>query len=197
MSYQTPYPTDLPGLDEARLLAIQARIVEALPDLNAALNRDGQTPLTFTEAQVVLGDPETVTRSLLCVTGGGRHEGLDAEIEGAFLPRSDRSGFRVRFFTPLHVYIGPKDLLTEDPLRYAQTRELALARICDHLRKRVFNSQQGAVLPLASQELTTAPDFDTLNDGHIAQITKGRAAKGPGATLAVYAATLLHVGWIA
>jgi hypothetical protein len=74
---------------------------------------------------------------------------------------------------------------------------VARARICGHLRKRVFNSQQGVTIQLASQELTSGLDFDQLKDAHITAIKKGEFPKGADGAIMVVGAHLLHTGWIA
>jgi hypothetical protein len=200
MPYVTPYSTALPDLDEARLFAIQTMIVASLTDLNTALGRDGLAGgLQIAASQVILGNPNLVPQSLICIVGGGKEDATDMEIvgRGGFMPRSDKSGYMHTLYTNIYVYIGSEELLTDDPIAYVQFREVARARICGHIRKRVFNSLQGVLIQLASQELTTGADCDQLKDAHISSIKKGEFPKGPGGDISIYGAHLLHQGWIA
>lgn len=192
MPYSTNYPVDLPGLGEARLDAIQQRIIESLDDLNAALNRDAKSPLTFAPEDVIQGDPETVTKSLICIVGGGKQDGTDMGVAGRFIPRGDCSGYEETIATNVYVYIGPNDMRTDGANAYVQYRETARQRIVDHLRKRVFNCAGGAAIPLSSKEHVTGPDTDTLHDGMVTEILMGLVAKGPGGAFNVWCAHLIH-----
>lgn len=193
----TNYPTNLPGLDEARLIAIQALIVASLSDLNAALARDAQTPLVWTAAQVVLGDPETLTTSLVCVTGGGAKDATDMEAEPYFLGGvSEYEGYKETLYTNVYVYVHPDALPNADALAQVKARELTLARCADHLRKRVFNAKANATITLTSQEYSLSPDFDTLVGCYAKTIFKGRATKSFAGFASVPTAHLMHVGHI-
>jgi len=192
MPYSTNYPVDKPGIGEARLDAIQALIIASLDDLNAALNRDARSPLTFAPEDVIQGDPETVTKSLICIVGGGKQDGTDMGIIGRSIPRGDCSGYQETVSTNIYVYIGPNDMRTDGALGYVAYRETARQRIVDHLRHRVFNCRNGSAIPLASQEHTTDPDTDTLHDGMVVDVLMGLVPKGPGGTFNVWCAQLLH-----
>lgn len=199
MPYVNPYSTSLPGIDEARLLALQAMIVASLTDLNSALNRDSLSPMTLQSSQIILGDPEALDTSLICIVGGGKHDATDMEIEGLFMPRQNTSGRKVTLFTNMYVYLHPNEMhpANDDPLQHVAYREMARARICDHIRYRVFNAAQGAVIQLTSQEFTSGGEFDTLKDCHIKQIAKGMTPKNAGGVQMVCSAHLMHCGYIA
>ncbi len=201
MPYITPYAATLPTLEEARLWAIQAMIVASLSDLNTSLAQTGMPssmPLSLTSDDVVLGDPETVLRTLICVVGGGNQDAKDMEIEpDYFKPRNDKAGPKETIYTNIYCYIGHNDLLASDPLQYVQYREIALARIRGHLRKRVFNSAQGATINLQSQEHTSGSDFDQLKNCHIRAIYQGKVPKMGGKLEVVWSSHLVHTGWIA
>jgi hypothetical protein len=197
MPYTNNYPTDMPGIGEARLDALQALIIASLPDLNAALARDGKSPLSFAPEQVIQGDPETVTGSLICLVGGGKQDGTDLEVEGRFIPRGDCSGYQETVSTNIYVYIGPNDMRTDDLLAYVQYRETTRQRVVDHLRKRVFNCAAGASIVLSSREHTTSPDFDTLHDGMAHAVYMGLVSKGSAGSFNVWCAHLVHEGRLA
>ena len=199
MPYTTPYTTSLPDIDEARLLAIQTMIVASLADLNTALARDTLAGnLQLTSSQVVLGNPNLVPSTVIGIVGGGKDDATDMDMveKDGFMPRTDKSGYVHWLYTNIYVYIGSEDLLTDDPVAYVSYREIARARICGHLRKRVFNSLQGVLITLASQEFTSGSDYDQMKDAHICCIKKGEFPKGPAGEIMVYGAHLLHKAWI-
>lgn len=200
MPYTNPYDTSLPGLGEARLLAIQAMIVASLSDLNVALNRDGLTPMTLQASQVVRGDPVKVPSSLICVVGGGERDGTDMQAEdGYFIPRTDGAGEHYTIFTNIYIFLHPDEMATDDPVLYVQRHTDALQRICDHLRKRVFNSAQGSEIVLASQEFghLNPAGFDVLYKTYVRDVWCGMAEKNFGNSMVGYAAHLTHVAEIA
>ena len=205
MPYVNPYPTANVGAAEARLLALQAMILPSLADLNAALARDSNSPMNFTAAQVVFGDPETLATSLICVVGGGKQDGTDMEIgQGGheFMPRTDVTAPHLDVTTNIYVYLHPDDMIPDptgdsvaDALQAVQYREIARSRIVDHLRKRVFNSQQASVITLASQEFNGA-GFDQLLNAKITSVKMGLTPKNAGGATYVYSAHLVHEGTI-
>lgn len=195
MAYANPYPTSLPGLDEARLLAIQAMIVASLTDLNSAWNRDALSPITLTSGQVIIGDPNSLPNSLICVVGGGKQDGTDVEISENFISgRSDVVSFRDALHTNIYFYIHPDEMPSGSALTYIANREYAMARFCDHMRKRVFNAQQGANITLASKEFDSVNlvNYDRLVTCMVKQVKKGVANKSFGLTMEVYCAILTH-----
>lgn len=200
MPYVNPYSTSLPGVDEARLLALQSMIVASLSDLNASLARDSASPMTpFTSGQILIGDPETVTQSLICVVGGGKNDATDMEAGRAPMKRTDTDGPGLTLYTNLYVYLHRNEMLPADdsPLTYVQYMEIARSRICDHLRKRVFNAAAGAVINLTSSEYVST-GTDQMGDCKITKISKMMYQKGSGDSIWIYGAHLLHegiVGW--
>lgn len=194
MPYSNPYSTSLPGIRESLSDTIVANIQASLTDLNTALNRDSRSPMTWTSAQVILGDPETVTTSLICVVGGGKQDATDVEElpEHRMMPRTDGGGMAYLFHTNIYVYIHPDEMRADSPLTAVQYREVARARIVDHLRKRVFDSKQYATMTLTSQEYTSGTTYDTVGDCRLKQIALGVTPKGPDGRILMYSAHLMH-----
>ena len=205
MPFVNPYDVALPTVEEARLLAFQAMIISSLDTLNASLNRDSASPLTFTAAQVIIGDPETVATSLICIVGGGKNDGTDMEIgQGAheFMPRTDFAAPHLQVHTNIYVYIHPSDMIPADSgdtifdaKQAVQYRETARARIVGHLRKRVFNSAQASVITLSSQEFN-GTGYDQLLDAKIVNVKMGVTAKNTGGFMYIYSAELHHESYI-
>lgn len=204
MPYANNYNTSLPDAGEARLLAMQAMTVASLADLNSSLNRDALSPMRFISSQVILGDPETVTKSLICFVGGGKQDGTDMELGTGpqFMPRSDNTAPSLSVHTNIYVYLHPDDLIpaptgdtAADALRAVQYLETARARIVGHLRRRVFNSQAASVITLGSQEFN-GTGYDQLLNARIVSVRNGVTFKGAGGNLALYSAHLAHEGTV-
>lgn len=206
MPYTSNYNISLPDVGEARLDAMQAMIIASLDDLNASLNRDAQSPLTFTSAQVIIGDPEMVTVSTICVCGGGKQDATDMELgQGGneFMPRTDSAAPHIDLSTNIYVYISQNDMIpapSSDTIADAQKavlyREKARARIVGHLRRRVFNSQAASCITLASQEFSGSGANDQILNARITSIKLGMSPKGTGGSLYLYSANLLHEGYL-
>jgi len=191
------YSTDLPGLDEARLLAIQTLITNSLTDLNSALDRDALTPIVFSADQIVLGDPMRLTASRISIIGGGEQDGTDINSSRYFTPHNDTQGMREEVSTNIFVYIHPDEFPDTNAETQATTRELAVARICDHLRRRVFNDPDNIDITLTSREHSTDPDYDALLNCRIKSVRKGITLKDFGGLIEVPSAHLIHVGELA
>lgn len=201
MPYSNPYSTSLPGLEEARLDAIKTAITDSLADLNTSQKR---SPLAFlpdwTSAQIVLGDPETLLSSLICIVAGGKDDatdietGADINVSGHILqpmPWSDTGGFYATVSTNIYVYLHPDVCKKDDALIYVANMERWRTRVCDHLRKRVFNAVQNATLFLSSQESGGA---DQLTECHLVRTRKAVFNKNCGGGTTVMGAHMLHTG---
>lgn len=202
MPYITSYPTNQPGLAEARLFAIQQMIVASLDDLNAALARDLLTPFDrdWEAKHVLIGDPQQISTSVICVTGGNPASPEDMTFEPFFIPMDDKKGLKGTIYTNIWVHIHPDDLPSDDNVKFTQFQEIARARICDHLRKRVFNCRQSIEIPLASLEYSdgsASNPSDRLNRCYCTLVWDGFTEKGVGETTRCYSARLLHRGEIA
>ena len=197
--YTNTYPTDLPGLREATSLALQEIIQQCIDVINDALAVDAQTPMSFETTQVVIGDPHLINESLICVVGGGREDFTDMTVQEAIqFGTNDTTGFGEFLFTELRVYIHCGEMPNANPYTFVQSRELALARICDSLRRRIFNSKQFYNIQLTSQE-TQIPDmglYDTIYGCFVKQIKQSEVRTDFGGANQLYAATLLHVAEI-
>ena len=172
------YDPALPGLDEARLDAYRALIVNKLDLLNTALSRDGRTPLgAVTPEMVEVGDSETLwdvnTGAVrIRITGGDEGDGLDFEsVLGMGVVRN--VGFKYTFQTHIVVYLHPDALASLHVRRQAEARERALARISDWLTLGVCNywdpesETGGLVVMLNSRVLTAAPGYDALLESYV------------------------------
>ena len=186
------YSTSLPGIDEARLTAIQGLIVASLSDLNAALARDALTPMTWTAGQVLVGDPVYLAASRISVVGGGELNGQDMDAEPYMSPLQ----YRYTWYTSLFVYLHPDEFPGADEVAQAQTRELALSRVVDHLRRRVFNDPANTDIVLTSREQAASPAYDALVNCYITRVTKGITAKSVGKLIECLSAELTHRGEI-
>lgn len=185
----TPYSASLPGLDEARLAAIKALIVANVTLLNSALAVGSLTPLVFTSAMVEVGDSDYLPGTRIRIVGGGEDDGTDLEAT----PYLSGVIYQNKLITNIYVYLHPDDLGEADQPDWAYAQELARARICDTLRKRVFNHIDNTNLTLTSKE-GNGTDFDVLKGCHVRQIIKGVAPKSIGRTVIVNTAHLIHEG---
>jgi hypothetical protein len=202
--YSNPYSVNLAGLQEAVIKAVQQMIIDSLADLNTSLGRDSLSPMpALTTAQIVRGNPSVFTQTLICVVAGGTMDSLVMRLEGLFMPRGDLANRREVVQTGIIVKVHSDDMLPAgtDPvvtsLQTVNYMEIALARICDHLRRRVFNVQQGAIIQLDSHEHNTSAPFDQLLDCGLKEIRKDTAPTGIGGSAEAYFAMLLHEGYIA
>jgi hypothetical protein len=183
-------------------MAIQQVLLDNLAVLNAALNRDDMCPLRLTEQQIVLGDPTELPRTRLSIVGGGEADGQDMEIEQVYMPILPTSGYKEEIKSDLWLYIHPNEFggLGWDAQQEATAREVARSRICDTLRKRIFNTRSYVTLGLLSREHCSVPDtlgfYDKLAMCHIREVKKGVADKMAGRTTMVLSAQLTHVGTI-
>ena len=196
------YSVNYPGIDEARLDAIKAVIVAGLSSLNASLAvspaipaKSGAGSMTLAASQVLIGDPIMLRQSRISVVGGGENDQTDMEIQ-PFLNAYER---RHEVTTSIFVYIHPDECPSSDEAVKAEGQERALARICDHLRARVFNTTSGINIGMASREQITTVSggyYDLLLDCHITRIKKGITPKGMGEMKECLSAELTHTGRI-
>lgn len=191
------YSTSLPGLDEARLDAIKTMLTNGLSGLNTTLARDGLTPMVWTAAQIVIGDTLRLSASRISIVGGGEHDGQDLEAERYFAPINETQGYKETLATNIYVYIHPDEFPSSDPLAQAAMRERALSRICDHLRRRVFNAVGNDTMTLTSQEHASGGSYDALIACRVKAIYKGVTGKDFGGQVEVLTAHLIHEGVIA
>ena len=179
----------LPGLDEAVREALRALVAGSLTTLNARLARDAATPMLFASGQVVLGDSVHLTASRISIVGGGEADGRDMLVERHLAPNI----YRVDVSTNLYVYLHPDEMTSDSPAPEAHMAriELALSRVCDHLRP-LLNA--GSTLTLGSREYAAAPAYDVLMDCHVREIAKGVVPKSHGQSLEVPSAHLVWIG---
>lgn len=187
------YSTSLPGLDEATRNALKTIIVNSLPDLNTALARDALTPMTWTSGQVIIGDPLRLNASRISIVSGGEGDGLDMEISQVMSPVI----YQVTVTTHIYVYIWPDEFPGTDVEAQESMRELALSRVCDHLRVRVLNDASNATIMLASREYGISPAYDTLMMCKVNRVVKTWSVKDYGKQTEVRTAHLVHEGVIA
>jgi len=197
MTFVNPYPVDLPGLREAMNFKLQSITQGSLTVLNEALHRDDLSPIPIiTSDQVVLGDPQLVNQTLICIIGGGRDDATDMETASVYLAGGSETGsYGETLYTLIKVLLYKNDLAALTTVAtMVQAQEVTLARITDHLRKRVFNSMQYYNLTLASQE--HYPDGDIVTGCRVKNVKMGVTGRGYGSDLSLPYAELLHVGEI-
>jgi hypothetical protein len=195
------YQTDLPGIEEARLDAIQGLIASALADLNAALQRDGLWPsaVPITPSMVTIGSSDTpldvsAYPLLISVAAGGREDDLDIATDYLTIDPTETAGTTNTLYTNIFVALHPDAVTGGDPVAQAQTRERIRARVCDWLRAGVFNTRANLAIPLASREYAAAPAYDVLDRCRAATGRKGLYTRSYGAMQTVYGAHIVHVG---
>lgn len=180
------YSTSLPGISEARLDAIKTLVVNSLTDLNAALARDALTPLVWTAAQVVLGDPARITTSVIAVYAGGEDNAVDVDVKEFMSSLT----YEMTLSTNIDVWLHPDaGAAYSDPLLYAAFMERAMARTLDHLRWRVFCAKANYSLALGSQETGAA---DTFTEARVDRVIKGVTEKGFGDSTRCYFGRIVH-----
>jgi len=187
------YSTSLPGLDEATRSALQTLIVNSIPDLNTALARDALTPMTWTSGQVVIGDPLRLSASRISIVGGNENDGMDMSIRQVMAPVIYESVIT----TNIYVYIWPDEFPQAGYEAQETMRELALSRVCDHLRVRLLNDASNASITLASREYAISPAYDELQMCKVTRVLKTWAMKDFGKQTEVRCAHLIHEGTIA
>lgn len=188
-----PYTTALPGIDEARLDKLLAMVQGAVTGLNTALAVGGQTPMTWTTGQVVIGDNDRLPSSRISIVGGGEQDGQDMESEPYLMPTL----YQNRLSTNLYVYLHTVEEFktVEDADIRAAMFERAEARIADHLRKRVFNDPSNTAITLASKEVD-GTNFDSMKQCFCRQVFKGMVPKSFAGSLEVRCVHLVHTGVI-
>lgn len=187
------YSTSLPGLDEAVRSAIKTLIVNSLTDLNTALARDSATPMTWTSGQVIIGDPMRLSASRISILGGSEGDGTDMSIRQVMSPTI----YEEVVTTNIYVYIWPDEFPQAGAETQETMRELALSRVCDHLRVRVLNDPANASITLTSREYGIAPAYDALQMCKVTKVLKTWAFKDFGKQTEVRTAHLIHEGTIA
>ena len=192
------YPVNLPGLAEASTLKIRDLIRSEVANINAAINRDAVCPMTLTTDQIVRYDTVRLESSRISVIGGGEDDGRDMTIEEYFMPRTDTSGMKEFISKNIYVFLHIDEFssITDEDLR-AEAFEVALDRISDSLRKRIFNRPENAVLQLTSREHATAPDFDIMQTSFVREIRKGLTEKQIGGVQLVPFLHIIYNGEIA
>lgn len=191
------YSTSLPGLDEARLVAVHGLLSGALATLNAALAVDSQTPMSLTSGQITIGDTGKLEATRISVVGGGEHDATDMEVAMEFVGINDVANDQQRLFTNVFVRLHPNEFVgTLDGAALDRARELARARICDTIRRRILGAPQNRCITLTSREHATSPDYDVLGPCWVRDIRKGYEYMGYGNTIQVLSAQLVHVGII-
>lgn len=179
------YSTSLPGLAEARLDAYKTLIVNSLTDLNMAMavGSDLTGFPTLTSANVTLGDPRLIASgtATIAIYGGGEDNAVDIEQEEFFLSPSETAGLGARIYTTIDVWLHPDWTANiTSAAACAAKNERAMARLLDHLRKRVFNVPANYTLTLTSREYATSPDYDVLTESKVQRVIKGTTEKEYG-----------------
>jgi hypothetical protein len=204
------WSSSAPGIDEARLDTIVARMQSLLGDLNAALSRDDKTPVpTITTDMIALGEPESGWSLsdggvIMCVVGGGERDAQDftADFISSLTPGAPNNGWKYVYSTNIYIYQHP-DLFTGQNLssrRLASMRERTRSRIQDWLVYDVWNVYDGVSLTIGSNILnssTAPPGSDYLAEGFIARGYKGYFPKSFGKMTMAFGAHYVHVAKIA
>lgn len=209
MPHLAGYDPTKPGLDEARLWAIQALIISKLDLINTAMGRDDKAPMPPIKAKVVkIGDTEsgwdfrTGGPIRIRISGGGESDGLDFEAKGT-MGRSGNTGWEYKFSTNIYVYIHPHCFPGDDVELQAERREIAKARLSDWLTFGVFNwwdeenDTGGTVIDLTSNIMTPpGSGTDALLDGTIERAYKGNVPKAFSEATWTPTLHLVHTGTV-
>jgi hypothetical protein len=191
-----PYSTSTPGIGEARYDAIKARMVAKLSDLQTAIA--GISPaitlgVSLTSACVHIGDPEKLPAQAtnpfwFAIVGGGKQDGRDQSID----LKASGAIFDRQIYTNIYWYLHPDTLPESDEFDQAEARERLRERVSDWILGDCFNLAAGMDLTLTSREYIPAPNYDTLREGYVHEITKGYVQKSFGSGMWVFHAHYMH-----